>query len=123
MASITREPNGRRTIQFVTADGKRKSIRLGKVSQRDAERIKLKIEFLAAAAAARLPLDSETAEWVAGIGEDLAGKLASAGLIPARKTAQETKLGPFLNALILRRTDGKPNTIRTLEACRNRLSE
>ena len=34
MASITRESNGRRTIQFVCGDGKRRSIRLGKVSQR-----------------------------------------------------------------------------------------
>ena len=39
MASISKEPNGRRTIQFVAGDGKRRSIRLGKVSQREAEEI------------------------------------------------------------------------------------
>jgi hypothetical protein len=32
MASINLESNGRRTIQFVAKDGKRKSIRLGKVN-------------------------------------------------------------------------------------------
>jgi len=37
MASITKQPNGRRTIQFVGPDRKRRSIRLGKVSQRYAE--------------------------------------------------------------------------------------
>ena len=46
MASITREANGRRTVQFVGADGKRRSIRLGKVSQRSAEGVKVRIEAL-----------------------------------------------------------------------------
>ena len=49
MASISKEPNGRRTIQFVGADGKRRSIRLGKVSQRTAEMVKVKVEALVAA--------------------------------------------------------------------------
>ena len=44
MASINNEPNGRRTIQFVGADGKRRSIRLGKVSRRQAESVKVKVE-------------------------------------------------------------------------------
>ena len=46
MASITRQPNGRRTIQFVGPDGKRRSIRLGKVTQRTAEGIRVKVEAL-----------------------------------------------------------------------------
>jgi hypothetical protein len=50
MASISREPNGRKTIQFVAGDGRRRSIRLGKVSQRIAEEIKVRVEALLAAA-------------------------------------------------------------------------
>jgi hypothetical protein len=46
MASISRDANGRRCIQFLAADGVRKGIRLGKVSQRIAEEIKVKIEAL-----------------------------------------------------------------------------
>ena len=34
MASLSKQPNGRRTIQFVGSDGKRRSIRFGKISQR-----------------------------------------------------------------------------------------
>ena len=49
MASISREKNGRRTIQFVAGDKKRKSIRLGKVSQRVAEAVKIRVEHLNAA--------------------------------------------------------------------------
>lgn len=45
MASISKAPGGRRTIQFVAADGKRRSIRLGKVSQRDAEAALVGREF------------------------------------------------------------------------------
>src|SRR5262249_2480204 len=87
MASISRGPNGRRTIQFIAADGKRKSIRLGKVAQRVAEEVKVKVEQLAAAAASGFPLDGETAQWLARIGDDLADKLATVGLIPRRQTA------------------------------------
>ena len=43
MASITQESNGRKTVQFVAADGKRKSVRLGKMSIRDAEAIRRRI--------------------------------------------------------------------------------
>ncbi|MDZ4781928.1 MAG: hypothetical protein SGJ19_16885 [Planctomycetia bacterium] len=47
MASITHDKKtGRRRIQFVGADGKRKSLRLGKVNQRDAEAIKTRVEQL-----------------------------------------------------------------------------
>ena len=55
MASINREPNGRRTVQFIGADGKRRSVRLGKVPQRTAEAIKVRIEHLAIAAATGAP--------------------------------------------------------------------
>ena len=41
MASISKQPNGRKTVQFVAHNGKRKSIRLGKVSLRMAESVKL----------------------------------------------------------------------------------
>ena len=40
MASVIREPNGRKTIPFVSPNGKRPKIRLGKVSFRQAESVK-----------------------------------------------------------------------------------
>ena len=50
MASISRRSNGRREIQFTSANGKRPIIRLGKVSQRAAESIKVHIERLVTSA-------------------------------------------------------------------------
>jgi hypothetical protein len=59
MASINRESNGRRTIQFIGPDGKRRSIRLGKASQRLAEGFRVKVEALARAVALGQLLDDE----------------------------------------------------------------
>src|SRR5262245_59554425 len=120
MASISKGPNGHRTIQFVGGDGKRRSIRLGKMSQRQAETVKLRVEALNAALISKIPLDGDSAAWVADIGNDLAEKLAAVGLIPKRATAA---LGDFLDAYIARRTDIKPRTRINLEACKTRLVE
>lgn len=61
MASITTEPGGRRTIQFVGRDNKRRSIRLGKVSQRIADAVKTRVEQLNAAQIAGHAVEADTA--------------------------------------------------------------
>ena len=45
------------------------------------------MEHLNALAVASLPMDADTARWVAGIGDDLAAKLAAVGLVPERPKA------------------------------------
>ena len=107
MASITREKNGRRTIQFVAADGIRKSIRLGKTSQRVAEAVKVKVEQLSAAIAVGHAPDNETSRWVAGLDQALADKLARVGLIPNR---QQATLKAFVDQYIEGRSDVKGST-------------
>ena len=87
MASISREPNGRRTIQFVGGDGKRRSIRLGKCSQRQAETVQLRVEHLAVAQATGGAIDGETARWLADIDDTLHARLAAVGLVPKRQRA------------------------------------
>ena len=54
MASIGREHGGLR-ILFVSPDGKRKTLRLGKVSRRQVEAVKVKVEALLAAAITATP--------------------------------------------------------------------
>src|SRR5262245_43825057 len=120
MASITTGARGCQTIQFVAGDGKRRSIRLGKVAMRQAEAIKFRVEALNASLISKCSLDSDTAAWVAGIGDDLAAKLAAVGLISKRASAL---LGDFLAGYIDRRTDVKPRTRINLEACQTRLVE
>ena len=105
MASISREANGRKVVQFVGADGKRRSIRLGQVSKRMAEAVRIRVEHLAAAAVTGHALDSETGRWVAELGDDLADKLARVGLVPRRESAT---LAGFLQTYIDSRIDIKP---------------
>ncbi len=110
MASISTDPNGNVRILFVGGDKRRRTIRLGKVNQKTAEAVKLRIEHLNSALTSNYALDPDTARWVAGIGDDLAEKLAAVGLIPERRSQT---LGEFLNAYLdRRRGDGsKPATV------------
>ena len=118
MASISKAPNGRRVIQFMAPDGRRRSIRLGKVSQRQAEAVKLRVECLAAAAISGHTVDDETARWVAALDDTLHGKLAAVGLIPKREAAT---LGPFLDNYAAGRTDAKPASLVCLGHTRRNL--
>jgi len=118
MANINREPNGRRTIQFVAGDGRRRTIRLGKVTQKVAEEIKCRVEHLNAAIISACSIDNETAAWVARLGDDLAAKLAAVGLIPERATMT---LGAFIEDYIAGRTDVKKGTRTNYGISRDRL--
>lgn len=110
MASISREPGGRRVVQFVGRDGKRRSLRLGKCDQRTAEAVRTKVEALnAAAISGHAPAD-EVSRWLAGLDQQLTNKLAAVGLIPQRKS---TTLGAFLAGYFDARIDVKPTTLGT----------
>ncbi len=118
MASISTDPQGNRTVQFVAGDGKRRSVRLGKTPIKAAETIKTKIEALNAASITQTPIDNESAAWLNKIGHDLHEKLAAVGLTTPRQTA---RLGEFLDGFIAnRRASAKPNTIMNLEAAKDR---
>ncbi len=113
MASIGKDQHGAIRILFFDAHGRRRSIRPGKINSKLANELKLKIEHLNALVSAQLPMDSDTARWVAHIGDDLAHKLAQVGLIPAR---QSTRLGPFLEQYLQQRQlNSKPNTLANLQ--------
>lgn len=110
MASISREENGRRTVQFVGPDGKRRSIRLGKVPQRVAEAVKLRVELIVSATIAGHAIDDETARWLAGLSDTMTAKLAAVGLVPKREAQPVATLGAFLTDYVARRIDVKPAT-------------
>ena len=107
MASVVRDPGGRRRILFVAPDGKRKPIRLGKVSERMAEAVCVRVEALVAAKLTGHAPDDEVSRWVANLSDTLAGKLAAVGLIPPRDS---TTLAAFLDDYIAQRADTKAST-------------
>jgi integrase len=81
MASIVNDPNGRRRIQFVSPDGKRKTIRLGKIDRKSAESICRHVEALLAAKISGQPFPQGTAVWLVSIGEKLRQRLVRVGLV------------------------------------------
>ncbi len=108
MASISREPNGHRSIQFVAGDGKRRTIRLGKVSQKTAITIKGHVEELNNAKISGDSIARKTAVWLTEIGGQLREKLAKVELTDHR---EQVALGDFIASFIRSRTDAKPNTV------------
>ncbi len=118
MASISNDPNGRRRILFVGADGKRRTIRLGKVSRRNTEAVKVKVEHLVSAKITGSALDNETAQWINGVNDVLADRLASAGLMPKREVAT---FGGWVEKYITGRTDLKPASRVKLIQTRDKL--
>ena len=107
MASISKENNGGQRIQFTGADGKRHTIRLGKVPQRYTEALKVKVEDLVSASITGHSPSDDTARWLASIDNHMQTKLASVGLLASRSTAT---LGAFIDQYIQQRTDVKPST-------------
>jgi len=113
MASISNQPGGRRVIQFVGGDGKRRTIRLGKVPLRTAELIKGRVEHLLAAVLSGTAIDSETARWLASVDDPLIDKLANVGLCPPRAGKSRTPvviLRTFCESYIAGRADLKSAT-------------
>ena len=111
MASIGRDANGFKRVLFVAKDGSRKTVRLGKCSQRDAEAFKIKLESLHSARLLGGALDRETSLWLSMLGDDLHAKLMAVGLVePRHKTAVAT-LGLFVDQFIAGRTDMAQGTL------------
>ena len=127
MASIHKERRGDKSyyrLQFYDKDNRRRSIRLGDVNRRSADAIRVKVEDLLSASIAGNTPSNETSRWLADIGQDLAGKLTTAGFgkyIPKRESAS---LGAFLTAYIEgRKAEVAESTVTKFENVRQTLVE
>jgi integrase len=118
MATIGTDPNGRRRVLFVAADGSRKTVRLGKCSQRDAETVCRHIEVLAASTIHGQPVPRDTALWLADLGDTLHDRLARADLVAARENPGRVLLTSFIDTYIAQRLDLKPGTRTILQQAR-----
>ena len=106
MASISQDRNtGLKTIQFVADDGKRKSVRLGSVPMKTANEVKARVEQLLACILMGTSHDADLCRWLTNIGDELAERLASVGLIAGRLTMT---LDKFLEAY----TDDKAEIVK-----------
>lgn len=118
MASISNDPNGHRRIQFSNADGERKTLRLGKVTRRHAESVKVKVEDLVSANITGHAPRDDTSRWLVTLDRKLHDKLAIAGLTQRRHKA---KLDDFIEGYLEQRLDVKPGTLKVMEQARRHL--
>lgn len=120
MASVSHDPNGLKRIQWIAGDGKRKTLRLGHVTAKQADAIKIRIEQLLASQATGV-MDTEAARWVASLDDTMHGRIAALGLVPPRQTLNAT-LGTLLDAYF-DTLNVKPQTKVTYAQTRASLSE
>ena len=107
MASLSCSKNGLRTIQFTARDGKRRSIRLGKVSKKSAESDRTMVEHLVSASLTGYAIDNKAAQWLADRDDVMLNKLARVGLAQPRESAM---LQRFIDGYIAKRKDVKAST-------------
>lgn len=122
MASISTDAAGNRRIQFIDSNGKRKAIRLGKMSMKHTQEIKSRVEHLISAKVSGCGWDAETARYVRDLTDELAEKLAAVDLIPKRDC---TLLGPFVDAYVAscKKAGAKQNTLNNMKQARDYLVE
>jgi len=124
MASISHEKaTGLRTIQVVGTDGKRHSIRLGKVNAKQAESAKLFVEDLATCRVSGSSPKTATAEWLAGLPDKTRNRVERAGLTGPRQRRECPTLGEWLRIYVEGRRDVKPNTLANYKQARDSLIE
>ena len=110
MASVIRDKDGRKRIQFVAAEG-RKTIRLGKCTLETARAFNVKVEALLAAKELGHAPDSQTAQWLAQRDKRTYKKLEAVGLVGSRASESKTPpLKQFLDDYIANRGDVKSST-------------
>lgn len=124
MATLSSKPNGRRMIQFPFS-GTRKTIRLGKISLKNAQLIRAHIDSVYSSKMTHMPLPLETATFLGGIGDELYDRIERTGLVgprgeaPGQAPPRSMPLGKFFRDYIdKRRADLKERTIANLQQAR-----
>jgi integrase len=122
MASISNS-GGRRTIQIVGEDGKRRPVRLGKCDGRTALAVKFHVERMIESKSLGMPLHADTIDWLRSVNDEFHNRLSNAGLCDARDGNRRgaMPLKKMLDSYIARRTDMKLWSIKMLQQARNKL--
>ncbi len=112
MASLANDPGGTRRI-LVMVDGQRKTVRLGKMPKKKAERALQHIEELASCRIDGSAPHDETARWVAGLADVIRQRLVKAGLASPRQGVRSLTVGQLIKQYEAKKTPGyKPGTIQ-----------
>ncbi len=121
MASLSKNPQGHRQLQFVDSTGKRRSLRFGKLPAKQAETLLVRIEALVAAKECNAPPDAVTIGWLNGLSDSLHDRLVRVGLVGPRSERNVT-LSQLFERYIASLTI-KPSTEKNYRAARSYLED
>ncbi|MCU0918407.1 MAG: site-specific integrase, partial [Planctomycetes bacterium] len=122
MASICRDPGGRKRILVGCPDGVRRAIFLGKIPEKMALAVLIKVEALAAAKLTGGTVEDEVSRWVAGLSDEMHRKLARVGLVELRAAVRSVTLGELIDLYCESRAGSvKANTTLVWEQARQSL--
>lgn len=127
MATLIREPNGRKRIQFVDGNGARRSIGLGHMTDRNAERFKDKVEQLVEHVSTGMALEAETSRWLLKLAARWYVKLVQVELVEPRITEadapKQTTVLEFIADYLRRRSDLKGTSVVVYEHVQRNLTD
>ncbi len=121
MASIARDPGGKKRIIFIDASGTRRTIRLGKCDVKSAEAFRLRLERLLSTRTTGTAPDGDLSRWLADLPDAIHDRLARTGLVEPR-IAQSRDLKRFLDDYF-ETLDVKPSTRTRYGQTRRLLAE
>ena len=113
MASIIKDPNGRKRLAWTDGSGDRVQIYLGKAAMHDAREWKTRVENILSANMSVHAIDNTTAEWCHNLPNSAHDKLVEKGLIPPRTASRRdpaATLGNFLTTYLNRDQNVKDST-------------
>ena len=125
MASLSVDAGtGRSQIQFRHPNGKRHTLRLGKVAKRLGEGVLFRVQEMIAAVRTGQSLSADTAAWLGATTPELYDKLVRVELVPPRQQTRQkdTAIDEFLLDYINGRKKLQPNTMRNLRRSHQILS-
>ena len=107
MATLDVDKNGLKRVRFKTLDGRRESIRLGRLPKKDAETVRNYVSRLETAQQLGTSPDADTLQWLGRLTDWLYSKLVHVGLAAEKQSAT---LGAFLAGYVAKRVDVKGST-------------
>ncbi len=124
MASISHDrKTGLKTLQFISTDGKRRSIRLGTVPMKTANEVKIRVEQLLACLNNHTANDADLSRWLANIGDELHIRLAAVGLVTTRESLRIPTLREVGNAFVDSLPHVRDTTNALMRSTINRIAE
>lgn len=120
MASASQEKNGSWRVQFKPVEeGRRRQIlRLGKVTKRVAEEIRIHIERILESRKAGIPLEERSEQWITKLPDRLRQRLVETGVVEDGGRRSPSTLSGFIADYLAARADLKPGTHSNLRTAK-----